>query len=70
VIKNTLEDENVVFSWCEFQAQHAFIRDESSKDRYDFALSKTCFELLSELFFRKLYVVASPESIADPVHVC
>lgn len=32
----------------------AFIRDELSKGRYDPAISKTCFEMLLELFGRTL----------------
>jgi carboxymethylenebutenolidase len=32
----------------------AFIRDESSKGRYDPGLTKICFEMLLELFNRTL----------------
>jgi hypothetical protein len=32
----------------------AFIRDELSKGRYDPALTKVCFEMLLELFGRRL----------------
>lgn len=32
----------------------AFIRDELSKGRYDPAITKTCFEMLLELFGRTL----------------
>lgn len=32
----------------------AFIRDELSKGRYDPAISKSCFEMLLELFGRTL----------------
>jgi carboxymethylenebutenolidase len=32
----------------------AFIRDESSKGRYDAALTGICFEMLKELFGRTL----------------
>lgn len=31
-----------------------FIRDESSKDRYDPGVTKVCFEILLELFGRAL----------------
>lgn len=34
----------------------AFIRDELSKGRYDPAISKTCFEMLLELFGRTLKI--------------
>lgn len=36
----------------EVQAQHAFIRDESSKGRWDAALTRSCFGLMMELFDR------------------
>jgi carboxymethylenebutenolidase len=35
IIKDRLESENITFSWVELQAQHAFIRDEFSKGRYE-----------------------------------
>lgn len=35
-------------------AQHAFIRDELSKGRYDPALAGICFQILLELFGRTL----------------
>lgn len=34
----------------------AFIRDELSKGRYDPAISKSCFEMLLELFGRTLKI--------------
>ncbi len=55
LIKTTLEEKGVNFMYYEPNAQHAFIRDESSKDRYDAALTKVCFEALLELFHRNLY---------------
>lgn len=55
LIRKTLRDKGVVFSWYEVAwAQHAFIRDELSKGRYDPAISKICFEILLELFGRTL----------------
>lgn len=36
------------------QANHAFIRDELSKGRFDSALAKVCFELLLETFGRTI----------------
>lgn len=68
-IKERLEDANVTFSWVELQAQHAFIRDEYSKGRYDAALAEVCFGMLKELFFRKLYIQQDPEKLEIP-HVC
>jgi carboxymethylenebutenolidase len=56
-IRKTLRDNGVIFSWYEVAwAQHAFIRDELSKGRYDPAVSKVCFEILLELFGRTLKV--------------
>jgi carboxymethylenebutenolidase len=61
VIRKTLRDAGVVFSWYEVAwAQHAFIRDELSKGRYDPAVSKICFEILLELFGRTLKVDLGP----------
>ncbi|KAF8468317.1 Alpha/Beta hydrolase protein [Kalaharituber pfeilii] len=55
LIRSTLSSSKVRFSFYEFAwAQHAFIRDESSKGRYDPAVSKICFEILLELFNRVL----------------
>lgn len=36
----------------EVQAQHAFIRDESSKGRWDAALSRSLFAIMMEQFNR------------------
>ncbi|KAK6357014.1 hypothetical protein TWF718_001345 [Orbilia javanica] len=55
LIRKTLHDAGVDFTFLEISgAAHAFIRDESSKGRYDAATTKYCFELLLELFHRKL----------------
>jgi carboxymethylenebutenolidase len=55
LIRAKLREAGVVFSWHEFAwAQHAFIRDELSKGRYDPAVTKACFEVLLELFGRVL----------------
>lgn len=51
-IYNVLCDENVNFTWHEFNGQHAFIRDEGH--RYDPALAMQCFQMALELFHRKL----------------
>ncbi|KAL9615757.1 MAG: hypothetical protein Q9204_008674 [Flavoplaca sp. TL-2023a] len=55
LIRNTLHEKGVSFSFYEIAgAQHAFIRDELSKGRYDPPISKICFEMLLELFGRVL----------------
>ncbi|KAH0541874.1 hypothetical protein FGG08_003679 [Glutinoglossum americanum] len=57
LIRKTLHEKGVIFSFYEVAwAQHAFIRDELSKGRYDPAISKICFEMLLELFGRTLKV--------------
>ena len=52
LIYNALTDAGVNFTWHEFNAQHAFLRDEGH--RYDPAAARLCFEMLLELFHRKL----------------
>ncbi|KAK3387431.1 Alpha/Beta hydrolase protein [Podospora didyma] len=53
LIRAKLREAGTVFSFHEFAwAQHAFIRDELSKGRYDPAITKACFEVLLELFGR------------------
>lgn len=73
LIRQKLRDAGVVFSWHEFAwAQHAFIRDELSKGRYDPAITKACFEVLLELFGRTLKVDLGARD-GKPVaveHVC
>ncbi|KAL1987538.1 hypothetical protein VTN96DRAFT_3465 [Rasamsonia emersonii] len=55
LIRRTLHEKGVLFSFYEVAwAQHAFIRDELSKGRYDPAISKVCFEMLLEMFGRTL----------------
>ncbi|KAJ3140353.1 hypothetical protein HK100_010250 [Physocladia obscura] len=54
LIYKTLLEKGVDFGWIELPAQHAFIRDELSKGRYDPPLTKICFEVLLEVFQRRL----------------
>ena len=57
LIRKTLHEAGVDFSFYEvFGAQHAFIRDELSKGRYDPAITKMCFEMLLEVFERRLKI--------------
>ncbi|MCJ1367648.1 hypothetical protein MMC16_006782 [Acarospora aff. strigata] len=61
LIRKTLHEKGVCFSFYEVAwAQHAFIRDELSKGRYDPAISKICFEMLLEVFGRTLKVDLGP----------
>ena len=51
-IYRAMSDAAVRFGWHEFNAQHAFIRDEGY--RYDPALARVCFGMVFELFHRRL----------------
>ncbi len=51
-IHETMEDANVNFAYCEFNAAHAFIRDEYSKGRYDPAITRICHQMAFELLHR------------------
>ncbi|KAI0025832.1 dienelactone hydrolase [Xylariomycetidae sp. FL0641] len=73
LIRQKLRAAGAVFSFHEFAwAQHAFIRDELSKGRYDPAVSKICFEVLLELFGRALKTDLGPRdgTPAKVEHVC
>jgi len=52
LIRSTLEDANVPVSFLEVQAQHAFVRDEESKGRWDAALTRSLFGFMMEVFER------------------
>jgi carboxymethylenebutenolidase len=52
LIRARLEEVGARFTWHEFNAQHAFMRDEGA--RYDPALVRTCWGMVLELFGRCL----------------
>jgi carboxymethylenebutenolidase len=52
LIYDALTDAGAAFTWHEFNAQHAFLRDEGP--RYDPALARVCHGLILELFHRRL----------------
>ncbi|KAG2159911.1 dienelactone hydrolase [Suillus bovinus] len=54
LIRKTLENAEVSCSFLEVQAQHAFIRDESSKGRWDAALTRSLFTFMMEVFDRTI----------------
>ncbi len=58
LIYKTMTDAQVNFTWHEFNAQHAFIRDEGNRN--DPALAQIGFALVSELFHRKLVAGEPP----------
>ncbi|KAI0732349.1 dienelactone hydrolase [Fomitopsis betulina] len=72
LIRKTLEDANVTVSFFEVQAQHAFIRDELSKGRWDAALTRGLFGVMLEVFERTVARDLGPkEGVAGEIeHVC
>ncbi|KAH9014207.1 dienelactone hydrolase [Lactarius hengduanensis] len=72
IIRKVLEDANVPVSFLEVQAQHAFIRDESSKGRWDAALTRSLFGFMVEVFERTVGRDLGPRVQVDKAveHVC
>ncbi|KAH9175379.1 dienelactone hydrolase [Lactarius sanguifluus] len=72
IIRKVLEDANVPVSFLEVQAQHAFIRDESSKGRWDAALTRSLFSFMIEVFERTVGRDLGPRVQVDKAvdHVC
>lgn len=58
--------------FLEVQAQHAFIRDESSKGRWDAALTRSLFSFMMEVFERTVSRDLGPkvEGGKGVEHVC
>ncbi|KAK7694603.1 hypothetical protein QCA50_001789 [Cerrena zonata] len=72
LIRKTLEDANVTASLLEVQAQHAFIRDEESKGRWDAALTRSMFTFMMEVFERTVGRDLGEKvgNVGEPEHVC
>ncbi|KAJ7081612.1 dienelactone hydrolase [Mycena belliarum] len=72
LIRATLEDAKVPVSFLEVQAQHAFVRDEQSKGRWDAALTKSIFVFMMEVFERTVGRDLGPRVglTEEPEHVC
>ncbi|TFK77051.1 alpha/beta-hydrolase [Pluteus cervinus] len=72
LIRTTLEDAGVAVSFLEVQAQHAFIRDEYSKGRWDAALTRSLFSFMMEVFERTVARDLGPRlSLTEHVeHIC
>ncbi|KAJ7706123.1 dienelactone hydrolase [Mycena rosella] len=72
LIRTSLEDANVPVSFLEVQAQHAFIRDEQSKGRWDAALTRSLFAFMMEVFERTVGRDLGPrlDLNKEPEHVC
>ncbi|HEX5053453.1 MAG TPA: dienelactone hydrolase family protein [Planctomycetota bacterium] len=54
LIHDRMTEAGITFTWHEWNGAHAFLRDESSGGRYDPALSRLCWELMLEMFGRRL----------------
>ena len=52
MIYEAMTRDNLNFTWHEFNAAHAFMRDEGP--RYDPAVAQICYALAIELFRRRL----------------
>ncbi|KAI0348052.1 dienelactone hydrolase [Trametopsis cervina] len=72
LIRATLEEANVTASFIEVQAQHAFVRDEQSKGRWDAALTRSLFTFMLEVFERTVGRDLGERvgTVAEPEHVC
>jgi carboxymethylenebutenolidase len=60
LIYRSLTDAGTHFTWHEFNAEHAFLRDEGH--RYNAALAKICYDMTLEMFQRKLYAGEKTEA--------
>ena len=72
LIRKTLQEAGLDFSWYEVAgAQHAFIRDELSKGRFDPRVSGVCWGTLEEVFERRLKIDLGEEKETEGVEdVC
>jgi len=52
LLHDALEAAGLTFTWHEWNAQHAFLRDEGP--RYDPELARACYGLVFDLFHRRL----------------
>ncbi|KAF8591881.1 dienelactone hydrolase [Ramaria rubella] len=72
LIRKELEDQDITCTFIEVQAQHAFIRDESSKGRWDAALTRNLFGFMMEVFERTVGRDLGPRlgRQGELAHVC
>lgn len=64
IVYDALSDANLNFQWHEFNAAHAFLRDEGP--RYDPAMAQISYGMALELFKRRLGEGDIPARAADP----
>jgi carboxymethylenebutenolidase len=68
LIRQTLNASGANFAWIELNANHAFVRDELSKGRYDAEITKHCMGFVHELFHRTLHLLLEDVSVRpDPM---
>lgn len=65
-IYQALVAAGVDFQWVELNAQHAFIRDELSKGRYDPALTEIARQTTVEVFRRRLTFGTASAAVVTP----
>jgi len=65
-IYSKLCEASVDFQWLELNAQHAFIRDELSKGRYDPALTGIANTVMFEIFRRRLTLGCPSSATVTP----
>lgn len=72
LIRDAIDDTGITATFMEVQAQHAFIRDESSKGRWDAALSRNLFGTMMELFTRAVARDLGPklDALTRVEHAC
>jgi len=66
LIYQAMHNAGVNFTWHEFNAQHAFMRDEGY--RYNPALAQICYAMVFELFQRRLQLGEETPSAAPGSH--
>ena len=66
LVYKAMTEAGIHFTWHEFNAQHAFLRDEGP--RYDPALALQCYGMAVDLFRRKLGAGDRPAGDAAAAH--
>jgi carboxymethylenebutenolidase len=61
IIYHALNESGVNYSWHEFNGEHAFMRDEESRGRYNPVLAELGYSIMFELFHRRLQLGISDQ---------
>jgi carboxymethylenebutenolidase len=62
LVYQKLVENNILFNWHEFNAQHAFVRDEGH--RYDAVLANICYDMVLEFLGRRLQM-CEPQGLTE-----